>query len=302
MTVFFTCLIAAVITWLVIALSGKYKYKVETRLNYVGAPETRAYHPLQDDSVSLEIEGTGWQLLFYRLRINPDYIDVNLSELRNKNYILFSNQLPLLNRQLESNQRVMSVSPDTLFFDFSKRVVKKVPVKLIKNLSFERNFDISGPIRLTPNRVVVNGATEDVRKILEWPTLNVQAKALRSDYTTKISLNTKDFGNNIDVYPSTIKVEIPIERFTEKVLEVPINVMNAQAHDVKLVPDKVKITFLVGLSNYPKAERDSILPTVNMTDWADKNVQQLPVRFARFPKYTKILRVEPQVVDFYINR
>lgn len=302
LTVFFTCLVAAVITWLIIALSGKYRYRVETRLNYVSVPENRAYHPLQDDSVSLEVEGSGWQLLFYRLRINPEFIDVNLADLKSKNYIVFSNQLSLLNRQLESNQRVISVSPDTLFFDFSKRTVKKVPVKLTRNLGFEKNYDISGPIRLTPSKVVVNGATEDVKKIDIWPTSELQGKGLNADFSAKVTLNTNYFGTNVDVYPSTVKVEIPVDRFTEKVLEVPVTVINAQAHEVKLVPERIKVTLSVALKNYSKADRDSVIATVNLSDWTDKNATQLPVRFAKIPRYSRIIKVEPQVVDFYINR
>ncbi len=302
LTVFLSCLVVSVVTWLAIALSGKYRYRADTRITYIESPENKAYHPLQDDSVSLEVEGSGWQLLFSRLRINPESIEVSLRNLNSKNYVVFSNQLSRINNQLESHQRIISVSPDTLFFDFSRRTVKKVPVRLMQDLQFEKNFGISGPIRITPSHVIVNGAIEDVRKIKVWNTVELQVNKLKNDFSSRISLANPPSNSSVDVYPATVKVEVPVDRFTEKVLEVPVKVLNARPKDVKLLPEKVKVTLYVALSNYASLDRDSVTAVVNLKDWTDRAADQLPVTFTRIPPYAKILRVEPQVLDFFVYK
>lgn len=302
LTVFLTCLVFSVVTWLAIALSGKYRYKADTRITFIDAPDSKAYHPLQDDSVSLEVEGSGWQLLFSRLRINPESIEVSLRNLNSKNYVVFSNQLYRINSQLESHQRIISVSPDTLFFDFSRRKVKKVPVRLKRDFDFEKNFGISGPIKISPSRIVVNGAVEDVRNIQSWSTVPLKATKLKANFTTKLMLNTAPSSSSVDIYPQYIKVEVPVDRFTEKVLEIPVSVINGKAKDVKLLPEKVKVTMYVALSNYANLDRDSIVATVNLHDWTERGADQLPVSFIKIPKYTKILRVEPQVLDFFVYK
>ncbi|WP_374163301.1 YbbR-like domain-containing protein [Arcticibacter sp. MXS-1] len=300
-TVFLTCLVVAILTWLAIALSGRYKYKVETRINYIEPPESKAYHPLQDDSVSLEVEGTGWQLLFARLRLNPRAVDVSLKNLSIRNYIVVSNQLNELNRQFESSQRVISVSPDTLFFDFSRRVLRKVPVKLTTDLTFDNTYGISGPVKLTPARVVVNGAAEDVRKTAFWPTTVLHRKKVRSSIVARVSL-APPVGNNVDIYPLTVKAEIPVDKFTEKVIEVPVKVVNAKGRSVKLLPEKVKVTVLVALSNYAAVERESFSAVVDLDDWQVRGASQLPVKFKKFPPYCKEVKTEPQIVDFFVTR
>ncbi|PWG79777.1 hypothetical protein DDR33_15305 [Pararcticibacter amylolyticus] len=301
MTVFLTCLVVAVLTWLFIALSGKYKYRVDTRITYINPPENKAYHPLQDDSVSLEVEGSGWHLLFSRLRLNPQSVEVNLRSLNSRNYLVFSNQLNDLNKQFDSNQRVISVSPDTLFFDFSKRIVKKVPIRLVSDLAFKKNYGISNDIKLTPAQVTVNGAAEDLKKITYWSTLPLKRQDISVDLTAKVGIAPPG-QNNIDVYPQSVKVEIPVDIFTEKVIEVPVEVLNAKGLSVKLLPEKVKVTIFCALENYPSIDRESFRAAVDLKDWLERGATQLPVSFRKFPPFCRLIKTEPQVVDFFVKR
>ena len=116
-----TCLIAAICAWLFLALNNKYVYTAKTELIYKDEPQKKAFKALQPDAVDLQVEGTGWQLLFSRLRIKPQSITVSLAKLNNRNFILFTEQLSQINKQLETSQKIISVKPDTLYFDFSKR-------------------------------------------------------------------------------------------------------------------------------------------------------------------------------------
>lgn len=300
LTVFVSCLIVAFSTWMMIALSGNYIYKVESKVNYVDPPENRAYHPLQDDSVTLQIEGSGWQLLFSRLRLQPTAINVSLKSLKTRSFIVFSNQLGDLNKQFTSSQKVISVLPDTLFFDFSKRSVKKIPIRLMHNLTFENNYGISGPIRMTPNHVIVNGATEDLKKIEIWPTTMLTRNDVSAPITAKIGF-MESKANNIDVFPLSVKVEIPVEMFTEKIIEVPVKVLNAGGREVQVLPERVAVTVMTPLSRYPVIKVDSFSVAIDLKDRPKNGYSQLPVLIRRRPQFIKMVKVDPQVVDFFIK-
>lgn len=300
LTVFVSCLIVAFSTWMMIALSGNYVYKVESKVNYIDPPENRAYHPLQDDSVSLQIEGSGWQLLFSRLRLQPTAINVSLKSLSTRSFIVFSNQIGDINKQFASNQRVISVIPDTLFFDFSKRSVRKIPIRLMHNLTFEKNYGISGPVIMTPNHVIVNGATEDLKMFDVWPTTTLTRTDVNAPLTAKVGfMETKS--NNIDVFPLSVKVEIPVEMFTEKIVEVPVKVLNANGRDVQVLPERVAITVMTPLSRYPSIKADSFSVVIDLKDKLESGYSQLPVKLKRTPRFNKLVKVDPQVVDFFIK-
>src|SRR3954467_6247460 len=101
-----TCLLMAIAAWLFLSLNNTYKYPAKTVLVYKDFPQKRAFHALQSDTVDLEVEGTGWQLLFARLRVKPQSIAISLEKLNQRNYILFSEQLPNVNKQLETSQKI----------------------------------------------------------------------------------------------------------------------------------------------------------------------------------------------------
>ncbi len=302
LTLFITCLVGAIGAWLFFALSNRYVYPVKTLVHYIEFPQNKAFNPLQSDTVKLQIEGTGWQLLFYKLRINPQSINVNLKGLNKKSYVTITDQLTEINRQLESEQKVVSVQPDTLYFDFSTRSIKKVPINVIKKIAFQKQYGISDSITLIPAYVTVTGPLEELALIDSWETETLELSDIRSTISAKLYLK-KPIKTNINIYPSLVDVKIPVDEFTELTIEVPVKVINNRRYqDVKLLPDKVKVTLLAALSNYSKIDRSSFDVNVNLDNWKEKGYKQLPVRINKYPEHSKLLKIEPQNIDFIIRK
>lgn len=299
-SVFLSCLLLAVFAWLYFALSNNYEYRVNSKINFINPPLNRAYHPLQDDTITLKVQGTGWQLLFSKFKLNNKVVNISLKELNTGNFITVSSQLRDINQQFESNQKVVSVFPDTLFFDFTTRITKRVPVKLLYKLSFQKAYGISGPISLEPATVIVTGPAEDLNKINSWKTDSLLMSEVNNTISTKLSFQ-KGLKSNVDVYPKFVKVTVPVEEFTEKILEIPIEVVNNPGREVKIVPEKAQIVLLTSLSNYPKIDRESLKVCVDLDKWRKNKYPQLPLQIIQFPAFCKLVRTEPQIVDFIVK-
>ncbi|MHB1178994.1 MAG: CdaR family protein [Daejeonella sp.] len=302
LSLFFICLAFAVGAWLFFALSNSYIYRARTLVRFVNFPQNKAFHSLQSDTVKLQIEGTGWQLLFSRLRISPRSIDIDLKDLNKQTFVNLSDQLGYINRHFSSTQKIVYITPDTLYFDFSSRAIKKVPLKLISNIQFIKQYGVSDSVQITPSYVTVTGPKEDLAKINFWITDSLNLEDVAGNISSKVALQ-RPAKANINIYPAMAEVKIPIDEFTEKSIEIPIKVLNNRTfHEVKLLPEKVKITFMTALSNYSKIDRDYFEATVDLNNWIEKSYKQLPVKLTRFPKYCKLLKVEPQNVDFIIQK
>jgi YbbR domain-containing protein len=300
--VLITCVLLAIAGWLFLALNNKYVYTAKTVLVYKNFPQKKAFHPLQSDTVDLLVEGTGWQLLFARLRVSPPSINISLDKLNNRNYILFSEQLYSVNSQLETSQKIISVRPDTLYFDFSKRTVKRVPVRLVSNLSFARQFGISDDIEFSPDYVTVSGPQEELEKINEWKTDTLKLQDIQRASVSRLAMKP-NLQKNVNIFPSTIEVKLPVDEFTEKTLEIPLKVLNnTEYYNVKLYPKKVKITFMVALSSYQQVNEDFIEAAVDLNEWKLLKHHQLSIKLTRFPDYCKKVKLVPEKVDFIIEK
>lgn len=301
-SMFFICLVVALGAWLFFALSNSYIYQANTVVRFVNFPQNRAFHSLQSDTVKLQIEGTGWQLLFSKLRINPESIDIDLKELNKQTFVNLSDQLGYINRQFSSTQKIVYVQPDTLYFDFSSRAVKRVPVELVSNIQFAKQYGISDSVVINPAYVTLTGPKEDLAKITTWKTDSLRATNVSENMSSRISLK-RSHVTNINIYPSVAEVKIPVGEFTEKSIEVPIVVRNNRNfNDVRLLPEKAKITFMTAINHYSEIDRDYFEIVVDLDNWRGKSYKQLPLKITRFPEFCKFIRIEPQTVDFLIQR
>ncbi|MCL4640869.1 MULTISPECIES: CdaR family protein [Olivibacter] len=300
LSLFAICLFISFLVWSLFALSNRYIYTVKASLNYVNVPPKRAFHPLQSDTVAMQVEGTGWQVLFSNLRLKPQDIHVDLSGLKTRDWILFSNQMGYINRQFSANQRIVSISPDTLFFNFSKQDVKKVTVNLSKDIKFRKQYDITGDIQIEPKFVTVTGPLEDLVLIDGWATDTLRRNNVDNTITAKVTLS-KSQKANINVHPSSVDVTIPVGEVTEKIIEVPIRAENSRAfRTVKVLPEKVRLTTIVSLEKYEDIDRDMFEAVINLNDWRSNHIKNLPVIITKQPDFVKIIKAEPQNVEFLL--
>lgn len=296
------CLLLAMLAWLFMALNSKYVYVTKTVMVYRNPPTNRAFQALQSDTIDLQIEGTGWQLLFAKFRVKPQYISIDLSELSKQDYIVFSKQANRINKSLETSQKVISANPDTLYFDFSKSYEKRIPVTLVSRLTFVPQYAVSEPIELKPKYVTVRGPREVIAKLKEWSTDTLKLFNLQETASLRVPL-AKNTLKNVTIFPSVVEVNVPVEEFTEKTLEMPIKIYNNKTFlDVNIFPKKVKVTFLVAVSAYKQVDEDFLEVGVDLNDWKYKGHARLSVNLTRFPDYCKLVKIEPAIVDFIIEK
>ena len=140
LSIFLRCILISFLAWTLFAISSDYTFSKKASMSYVNLPENKAFHPLQSDTVTVKLKMTGWKVLMERIRPDTAKIQVDLSGLKTRNFIVFGSQIGFINRQFRQEEQVVAVSPDTLYFDFSKQTQRKVPVKAVHSLTFQKQY------------------------------------------------------------------------------------------------------------------------------------------------------------------
>lgn len=301
-SIFVRCIIISFIAWTLIAISNKYTVTLKTGIEYVNIPEKRAFHPLQSDTVNVRVKMSGWDLLFSKFNPDSSNIQVDLSNLKSRNFIVFSNQLGFINRQFPANKQVTHVAPDTLYFDFSKQTQRKVPVKVPYNITFRKQYGITGETKVNPAYVTITGPLEDVANIEFLETDTIRGIQIQTDVRTVANIN-RNQRTNITIYPTIAEIVIPVGELTEKVIEIPLKIENARKFtSVRTVPSKVTITTLVSLKDYNKWSARDFEAVVDLESWVVNGATSLPVILTQVPDFCKIIKIEPQNVDFFVRK
>lgn len=288
--------------WIFSVLSSSRPFTIKAVLNFKNTPQRRAFHSLQSDTINVTVNGNGWQMLFSRMNAPNPVITVDLRTLESKSYVVLNNQLEIINERREIGQQIIDFNPDTLYFDFSNRKVKRLPVSLSQNIRYGHQFFQSGDINIKPAYVIINGPASVIDKITSWPSDTLKLDSVSETVSTTVNLQPVKEGN-LSVYPKSVQVTVPVEEFTEKELDVPVKLINNRGTDeVKVFPQKVKVTFTTSLSRYEELDEDFFEATADLDLWRNHGYKTLPVVLSKIPAYCKIVKIEPRNIDFIIRK
>lgn len=301
LSAFVTCLVFAIFAWLFTSLSNPYKFTVKQVLTFKNAPQRRAFHSLQSDTVNAIVQGTGWQMLFSKMGDDRKVAAIDLQTLETRNYVVLSNQLKQINAKKDPEREIVGFTPDTLFFDFSNRLVKRVPVELVTAIGFQRQFAQSGETSIKPSFVTISGPAEVLNRIKSWQTDSLVLKDLNESVNKRLNLKPVMEGN-LNVLPKSVMVNIPVDEFTEKTMEIPVKLINNRNfYEIKIFPQKVKVTFTTSLKDYPDMNDDDFEAVADLDQWL-QGYRVLTVRLTHMPSYSKIVKIVPQNVDFIVKK
>ncbi|WP_228384223.1 YbbR-like domain-containing protein [Sphingobacteruim zhuxiongii] len=302
LSIFLRCILISFLAWTLFAISSDYTFSKKASMTYVNLPESKAFHPLQSDTVTVKLKMSGWKVLMERVRPDTAKIQVDLSGLKTRNFIVFGSQIGFINRQFRQEEQVIGVSPDTLYFDFSKQTQRKVPVKVVHNLTFQKQYGIIGATKASPEYVTITGPLDDVASIEYLETDTIKGKDVNTDVRTVAYLN-KQQRTNITIYPTFSEVVIPVGEITEKIIELPLKVENGKQYtSVRVLPGKVKATILVAVKDYNKWTSRDFEAVVDLEAWKEHKVQSLPVIITKIPDFCQVISIEPQNVDFFVRK
>jgi hypothetical protein len=302
LSAFVTCLVLALIAWIVTILSNPRLYMVKVVLDFRNTPQKRAFHPLQSDTINATVSGTGWDMLFSKMGPSVKPVVVDLHTLENKSFIVLSSQKDQINAKREGDQLLTGFMPDTLYFDFSNRKVKRIPINLLSAVQYSHQFFQSGAVTLNPGYVIINGPAAVIDKINSWNSDTLRMDSVDESLHTQVDLQPVREGN-LSIYPRAIQVTVPVEEYTEKQIEIPVKLINNNSfQDVKIFPQKVKVTFTVALSKYEETDEDFFEATADLDLWRLHNYKVLPVNISKVPDYCRVVRVEPRTIDFIVKK
>lgn len=302
LSAFFTCLLLAAVAWVFTTLSNSYNFTVKEVLAYKNMPQKRAFHSLQPDTINTTIQGTGWDMLFSKMNFENRKITVDLHTLDSKDYVVLSSQLREINEHKDFDNQITGFNPDTLYFDFSDRAVKRVPVHLVSSINYHQQYAQSNDAVIKPSYVTLSGPGNALEHIDSWDTDSLKVDSANETVRANVNLQPSKEGN-VSIYPKSVQVVVPVDEYTEKEMYIPVKLVNN--HDyykVKVFPLKVKVTFTTSLNRYAQMDEDLFEATADLNLWKDRGYTTLPVKLSRRPAYCKIVKIEPQNIDFIVRK
>jgi hypothetical protein len=307
---FLLCLLLSGLFWLLMSLSEEYVNEISIPVVYNVPPEDVLVASELTSSVTAEVKGLGFDLMWYWLKFEQLEIPVatNPTELPslNKNgvpihYILTADKGIELAKMEDNQLTVLSVEPDTLFLKFVPKFIKQVPIQLNAEISFQKQFGmVSEPI-LIPDSILVIGAKEDVDTITFVVTEIQYWNDLNESLTNKVRLQKFTNLPFVTVSQENIDVEVNVVEFTEGSVTVPIQIVADNPESVKVFPHEVEIKYQVPLADYDKIRAEQFQVSVFLSE-NSLGQSSLLVNIDGKPQEVTQVRVSPAQVEFIVQK
>lgn len=299
------CLLLSIVLWLLNDLNRLQTSSVQIPVKFTGLPYDMVTTNSLPSHMDATVEATGFNLLWRHFTREQKVVEIPL---RLENGMVSPDQTFLFNINyymdditdaLGSHVKIRRIFPDTFSIRFARKYNKKVPVVLSSDLDFEKEFYVSGHVKIIPDSVIISGTKEKVTTIGAVSTQQLVLKNLKESYKGNLTL---EYINGISYNIQQVDVNLPVEQFTEKELSLPVTSTRVPAHfELNTIPSIISLKILVPISQYSQIDASLFQVSAEFPS-NDHKVDQIILQVTRKPDFVKILSISPSAVEFKIKQ
>ncbi len=301
--IFLFCVLLSTISWLIYTLSQDKVTHINLPLIYTNHPVNYIITDSLPEFVKLKVKDSGFSIFSYHFMLTNKGITIDLKNGVTKK----GNKLILSMRDLEKkvltvlnpSMHLLQIEPKLLVFTYEKLYEKALPVVLHGTIKLSQQYILKDEISLTPAIITVYGA-----KAMLDTMLTVQTKKIVMDNIDKSTalVTTPRTIQGIRYETDTIKISIPVELYTEKIMNIPIEPENFPSNiELRTFPASVHVSFVVGLSRFNDIKPEHIKASIDYKDLLNNKDGKQVVKLSTKLGFIKNLKHTPNSVEYILE-
>jgi len=309
LSVFLVCVLLSSIMWGMIKLTHDYDVTVRFKVEAASLPKDRILVGNPDSVISITVRAKGLDYYSRLLsaQLKPLYFNLNDLKLKRSGdrytgYLRTSRNTRLILDQLPSGIEILSIDPDTLHFIFERSFSKKIAIRPDVSLKFSRQYNLYDSITVIPDSVLVSGRKEILDTLRYISTENKSYTNLNKGLTEKLRLINPGFYPPVKFSVDSAELRLSVEKFTEAQVEVPVELIHdsPSGSTYKTFPEKLTLTCLIAMKDYNRLDPSLFTVVANTDALKESSDRRIPVKVIAAPLFIKVIKIEPDKVEYLI--
>jgi hypothetical protein len=303
--VFTICLLIATVLWFLNALSKDYSTEIAYPVKFINPPRNQFVSGEMPSKLELKVEAHGFILFRHKLSLSFSPLVLNISDITKDltsvsgTYtIQTSNLINRISNQMSKEITIEGIQPQYFSITLDSMATKSVLVSPSVQLNFKPQYKIKDKIGVYPERISIMGpaALLDTLNVLFTETRVFEK--LEADIERIVSV---EHPANTEITPGKVTLKIPVEKSTEKELKIPVHIKNKpDGLTIKFFPSEIKITFLIGLSEFGKISSSQFTAVIDYNN-INSETTSIKVNIENKPANIELIRISPETVEFLIE-
>jgi hypothetical protein len=288
--IFLFFLICSAIFWFTNTLNKTYELNVNFPIEYVNVPPELEFTTELPNSFSVKLKDKGTTTFVYQYT-NFDPVIINFND-----YSVYSSNntwsIPtatlfekFIKKQIDQSSIIIDYYPEEIVIEKKLLDSKKVKVETRINLNLQKQYFLCDNITTSPDSITLYGYKEILDTLTCVYTQEYTSEKLKDTLNTVLLL---DIPEHCKANPSKINVTAPIEFYTESDIDLSITIKNLpQNISVKTIPEKLNVSFLVGLSKYKEIRPSDFILSLDYEVLRKSDSNYETVTLESYPTYIK---------------
>lgn len=290
--------------WLLQTLNETFETEVVVPLKLNNVPSNLIITSDLPDELHVTVQDKGSILMKYLYGqpltpVTVDYKNYDFGGMAGRVQVQEAEVRRAIAPQLFSSTRIQSIKPDTLEFFYNRGLKKKVPVLISGVIEPAQQYYLRHVVA-KPDSVVVFAPSSILDTLQAAYTQNFYQAGLVESKNLQIPVRPIRGAKFI---PDVLDVQIDVDIYTEKTVEVPIVGVNFPADkDLRTFPSKVKVTFKVGSKSYKSITADDFVLVISYEELINNESSKILLHLKSIPEGVSSVRIHPSEVDYLLEQ
>ena len=298
---FLMFVVVATALWFGHAMNTIRERTIEVHIEYEGIPEEYSFDRPLPDHVKVRLRDVGHRLSAYSdIFARPIVFDLTeQAALRNGELHLTADQLrPRINDLLQGTTRLQEMTPEVINATYHINARKQVQVVFLGQLTAQRQYELTSAPVLNPSSVSIFGPQEQLDTIDHVTTEAVNLDDVKDTLSLIVNVTPIE---GLQISPQQVRLTAIAERFTEKVLTLPVQTKGVpQGQVMRLFPANVEVRVKVAMKDYNNLSDNSISAYVNYSE--HNSNRKVDVHLKTSSSNLQIVRTYPTSVEYIIEQ
>jgi hypothetical protein len=303
--IFLIFLFVSSLAWFISELSGNYTGSAVFDIEYAYSPDSLLFVGASQDKIDVKLRASGFSFLRFNFGNKKITIDVSKAQLKSGNYIVPKNIYQFqIEQQLPQSMELVSIyNDDTILLELYPLFTKKIPVISKLDFSLNQNYMLDTTLKIAPDSILVRGPKKELDKITSINTTAKEIADIADDFSEKLTLVIPAKIDNLRYFTKEVVVYGKVARFSEKIIEVPITVVNLpKDYEINIIPNIVSVLCKAKIDDLKQLKASDFTLIADYEARADKEQQTLLLALKTYPQVLNEPKLMTKEVRFILKR
>jgi len=288
--------------WFTMTMNETYEKEIKIPMKVINIPKNVVLTSASIDTITVTVRDKGWMIMGYLYGKELGKLHINFKNYdkgKGKGIVPVNETRHLIEQVLETSTKIITVKPERLQFSYNNGEYKRVPVRWTGRIIPDQMYFISQVV-YSPDSVDIYASKQKLDSITSIYTEALNYVNFRDSLTINCMLSHH---NDVKVVPEKVSISFYTDVLTEETIDnVPIRCINLpKGILLRTFPAKVKVHFVAGINRIRTLHPEDFIVEADYDEIKVQKSEKCKIYLRNVPDGISRAKLKTNEVDYLLE-